>query len=51
VRLLREGIWDLNVEVLEEPGGGGGGFEYFGFVMSKLKTNDTVEIGAVTPGP
>lgn len=32
--LIREEVWDLSVEVLEDPDGGGG-FEYFGFVMRK----------------
>lgn len=32
--LTREDVWDLSVEVLEDPDGGGG-FEYFGFVMKK----------------
>lgn len=32
--LTREDIWDLKVDVLEELGGGGG-FEYFGFIMKK----------------
>ena len=36
--LLREGIWDLDVEVLEDPDGAGG-FEYFGFIMTKLQSS------------
>lgn len=32
--LEREGVWDLSVEVLEDADGGGG-FEYFGFIMRK----------------
>jgi hypothetical protein len=49
--LLREGIWDLKVEILEEPGGGGGGFEYFGFIMSKPNLSDDGVSGGVSPGP
>jgi hypothetical protein len=32
--LLREEKWKLDVEALEDPDGGGG-FGYFGFVMSR----------------
>lgn len=34
--LSREGVWDLSVEILEDSESGGGGFEYFGFVMRKI---------------
>lgn len=30
--IKREGIWEMEIEVL---GGGEGGFEYFGFIMTK----------------
>jgi len=33
--LQREGIWELEVEVLEDPDGAGG-FEYFAFIMRRL---------------
>jgi EEF1A lysine methyltransferase 4 len=32
--LMREDKWDLEVEVLEDPDGAGG-FEYFGFIMTR----------------
>lgn len=32
--LLREELWDLDVEVLDDPEAAGG-FEYFGFVMKR----------------
>lgn len=33
--LGREGVWNLEVQVLGDPDGAGE-FEYFGFVMTKL---------------
>ena len=33
--LVRERKWSLDVETLEDGKGGGGGFEYFGYVMRK----------------
>lgn len=38
--LIREDKWDLQVEVLEDPDGGGG-FEYFGFIMTRHKNIST----------
>jgi hypothetical protein len=32
--LIREGKWSVNVEVLEDPDGAGG-FDYFGFIMTR----------------
>jgi ubiquinone/menaquinone biosynthesis C-methylase UbiE len=33
--LNREGIWNIEVQSLEDPNGGGG-FEYFSFIMRKF---------------
>ncbi|TVY88070.1 hypothetical protein LAWI1_G003861 [Lachnellula willkommii] len=32
--LVRDDKWEVEVEVLEDPDGGGG-FEYFGFIMKR----------------
>jgi len=32
--LLRDELWDLSVEIIQDPDGGGG-FEYFGFIMKR----------------
>lgn len=37
--LAREDKWELQIEVLEDPDGGGG-FEYFGFVMTRSQMRD-----------
>jgi len=34
--LARDDKWDVEVEILEDPDGGGG-FEYFGFVMKRYQ--------------
>lgn len=33
--LIREEKWELEVEVLEDPDGAGG-FDYFGFIITKF---------------
>ena len=43
-QILREGIWDLTVERLED---GPGTFEYFGYVMTK-STEQSEEVSKIT---
>lgn len=35
--LAREDVWTVEVETLEPPEGGGGVFEYYGYVIRKHK--------------
>lgn len=36
--LQREGVWSVEVHTLAHEPGGGGMFEYFGFVMKKVES-------------
>jgi ubiquinone/menaquinone biosynthesis C-methylase UbiE len=43
--LDREGLWDLQLEIL---GGKGGAFDYYGWVIKKSKRQDSTEEGKKT---